>query len=288
MMKRLLAFVFLLLLLSPASCLCQNKHALVIGIGRYEDSRWGVIHGDVDVVYIVNMLEENGFADQEIKTLKNEEATKQAIVESFHSLRDQCSPGDKVYIHFSGHGQQVSDLDKDETENDGWDEAWIPYDAQPVASDSYNGEKHLIDDELNQLLLDIREKVGPSGRILVTVDACHSGGSTRDLGSVQRGIDQKFIIRGTPTEHPRPPLKEEPWITISACQPNQVNFEMDNPAMGKLSWCLYSLRDSLGKKSNEDLKKAIIKKMRPFPGSLGQKPMMTGCHDTESVKDVFN
>lgn len=286
MMKRLLAFVFLLLLLSSTSCLCQNKHALVIGIGRYEDSRWGVIHGDVDVVYIVNMLKENGFADQDIQTLRNEEATKQAIVEAFHSLRDQCSPEDKVYIHFSGHGQQVSDLDGDEID-DKWDEAWIPYDAQPVASDNYNGEKHLIDDELNQLLLDIREKVGPSGRILVTVDACHSGGVTRDSGSVQRGIDQKFIIRGTPTESPRSPLNES-WITISACLPHQVNFEVKNPAMGKLTWCLYSLRDQIGEMSNEELKKAIVKKMRKSPGEFEQKPMITGCHDTESVKDVFN
>ena len=34
----------------------QNKRALVIGLGEYEDTSWSAVHGDKDVPIIVEML----------------------------------------------------------------------------------------------------------------------------------------------------------------------------------------------------------------------------------------
>ena len=34
----------------------QNKRALVIGLGEYEDTSWSAIHGDKDVPIVVEML----------------------------------------------------------------------------------------------------------------------------------------------------------------------------------------------------------------------------------------
>ena len=283
-MRKVKLLLGLLLLIGGfLSVNAQKKRALVIGIGQYEDSRWGRIHGDSDVDYAVSMLKKNGFED--IQTLRNAAASKSAIIAAFHDLTERCRKGDKVYIHFSGHGQQVTDLDGDE--DDGWDEAWIPYDAQPYYSAKYKGEKHLIDDEVNALLSGIKEQIGSAGRLLVIVDACHSGNATRESGdtTIARGFDKKFEI---PAEKPRcKPSLAEDWITISACLSYQVNWEMSSPAVGKLTWCLHSLSGSLGRLSNQDLKTSIIRIMQENPGPLEQIPDITGNWSKESVKELF-
>lgn len=282
-MRKILFISILLLLVCTSPVLAQERRALVIGIGQYEDSRWGNIHGDSDVDYVLEMLDAKGFND--IHVLRNSAATKAAIVSSFQSMELSCRPGDRVYIHFSGHGQQITDTDGDE--EDGFDEAWIPYDAHPYYSEFYKGEKHLIDDEVNWMLSGIKKRIGPSGRLLVVVDACHSGSSTRELDEaiVARGFDKKFVIPGKKPKRKAPAA--ENWITISACQPYQVNWEVTEPSVGKLTWCLYRLRGQLGALSNDDLKDSITIIMQENPGPMSQTPMITGNINTESIKDIF-
>lgn len=276
--------VLLLAVFAVFPGLAQERQALVIGIGQYKDSRWGSIHGDADVDYVVEMLKANGF--RKIKTLRNSEATKAAVLSAFSSLERSCHQGDRVYVHFSGHGQQITDMDGDEV--DGYDEAWIPYDAHPFYSATYKGQNHLVDDEVNHCLSEIKKRIGPSGRMLVVVDACHSGSATREPGdtTVSRGFDSRFEIPGRKPKR-KPQSATEDWITISACQPYQVNWEVTEPTVGKLTWCLYCLRGQLGTLTNDNLKATITRFMQENPGPLDQTPMITGNTQTESVKDLF-
>ena len=55
----------------------QNKRALVIGLGEYEDTSWSAVHGDKDVPIIVEMLKYYKYND--VKTLVNKQATKKQI-----------------------------------------------------------------------------------------------------------------------------------------------------------------------------------------------------------------
>ena len=88
-MKRLF-YVLLLCAVASQMCMAQVvcKHALVFGIGYYEDKSWARINGDVDVDYAVRMLSAMGYND--IYTLKNELATKEAMVEAFMELEERC------------------------------------------------------------------------------------------------------------------------------------------------------------------------------------------------------
>ena len=114
------------MLLFPLNCMGQNYHAVLIGIGQYPSSSgWSTIHGDNDIPLIKASLINQGFPDENITTILNEQATKECILNSFESLLSRIGKGDVVYIHFSGHGQQITDLNGDE--DDGYDEAWIPY-----------------------------------------------------------------------------------------------------------------------------------------------------------------
>lgn len=293
-MKTTIITLFLAFLSLPVSP--QTKRALVIGLGEQQDKAWNKINGDKDVPLVQAMLKDAHFKN--VTTLVNRQATKAAIAKAFKRLAASCQAGDVVYVHYSGHGQQMTDVHNDE--KDGLDECWIPYDAYRKASKTYHGERHLTDDEINVYLNAIRRKIGPKGKILVVIDACHSGDGTRgdddevvrgvkdtlcvDSGSV-RGLYETFLAIKTKflgdsdkesvLNHKAKPLPER-WITLSACQSDQVNTEMKKPAVGKLTYALWHEL----KKGAKDSNALFMKRLRRFVDvnshSRPQKAELTG------------
>lgn len=125
------------------------KRALLVGISHYPKHAdatltWPSIHGANDVALLKPTLRAQGFT---VATLTNFQATAACIRSSLKALAAESRAGDLVYIHFSGHGQAYEDLSGDE--DDGWDEAIVPYDAMArYRKGVYEGKNHIIDDEL--------------------------------------------------------------------------------------------------------------------------------------------
>lgn len=250
---------FVVCLCAVMSCLAgmADNRALLIGIGGYPSSTgWKTIHGDADVELLKPKLERYGFA---VSSLVNEEATKANIQKALRTLRDECQPGDWVYFHFSGHGQPITDANGDE--ENALDEAMIPFDAgRYFIKGTYEGENHLIDDEYNQILVEIKQKIGNDGLLFMAVDACHSRGmergadsdavTDRDILYSARGTDEEFVFDG---EIPNS-LKEKPLprslrvggtlIVVSACKEDERNYEYKTASgkmYGSLSYCIAEL-----------------------------------------------
>lgn len=271
MMKKYLIVAFSLI----SFALYSSNYALVIGIGNYPDVDygWPTIHGNNDISIVCEMLGVNGFPKENITTLCDSQATYDGILSAFNDLESKLNIDDVVYIHFSGHGQRITDLNGDEF--DKFDEAWIPYDALQEATYHYNGEKHLTDDKLNKLLKGLRSKIGGKGKIVAVTDACHSGSSTRYLTEkeIVRGISEVFYIevdgviyedydfyneKFTEEELLKHSLEHPTeWVSISACADNENNRQVtlkDGNRYGSLSYALYLLRYKL--------KYLTIKKLR--------------------------
>lgn len=298
-MKHLYTIIVTLLLLSVSpSIQAQTRRALVIGIGQQEDKACGKINGDKDVSYVEEMLKGAKYKEENITRLVNAQATKAGIVKAFKRLTTQCKVGDIVYVHYSVHGQQMTDVHNDE--RDGLDECWIPYDACRKASATYHGEKHLTDDELNVFLNAIRNKIGAKGKLLVVIDACHSGDGTRgDDDELVRGVEdtlkvdslnarglyetfeaiKSFFMGDNGKEDvintKAKPLAER-WITISACRSDQVNVEMKSPAVGKLTYALWKELKNSDKVNNDEFMRRIRKFVNRNTCSRPQQPEMTG------------
>lgn len=209
----------------------QSRHALLIGIGNYpEDSGWNKIHGNNDVAILNNALLNQGFSTENIIQLIDSAATRENILRSINSLSEKCHSGDIVFLHFSGHGQQITDLNGDE--EDGFDEAWIPYDAKKkYEAGVYEGNNHLIDDELNAIFTRLRVRVGAKGKIIVIADACHSGSGSRgqlDDEVFVRGTGDKFILPRQTSNIIKKPEPTE-WLFVAACKPYQSNYEYRTP-----------------------------------------------------------
>lgn len=280
-MGRIVILIIIGLLACNGVVFSQSKRALVIGLGKQEDTNWGKINGDKDVPYVQKMLKKAGY--KEIRTLMNEQATKARIVAAFKSLTNRCQRGDVVYIHFSGHGQQVTDVNGDEWP-DSLDEAWIPYDAYLTYGKKDKGEKHLIDDEINVLLAAIKNKIGNNGKILVVVDACHSGDSSRgdgdDEDDVIRGVWNDFVI---PVKKKAKSRKApERWLTLSACMDFQLNQEIKNPQVGKLTYALYMI----AQKRTFDFRD-IEAFMDQYRVRLPQTPVLTGETTKYNISDFI-
>jgi len=266
-----------------------TRHGLVIGLGEYQDKSWSKIHGDSDVPIVKEMLKKCGYTD--VITLINSTATKAGITDAFHNLLNKCHKGDMVYIHFSGHGQQITDVNGDE--DDGWDEAWIPYDAMYAYSSSYKGEKHLIDDEIASWMTRISSKIGSSGSLLLVVDACHSGDSSRDdLEEDEvyiRGAEMDFIIPLKKTPERTVKTKEN-WLTLTACRDYQINCEVRTISgghYGMLSYALCSGYSSISRKDNAQATSQLQAFVNRFRHSLPQDITLTGSTKHQSLSRFF-
>ncbi|HRY33812.1 MAG TPA: caspase family protein [Bacteroidales bacterium] len=190
-LSRFLPLILLFAILLPglgASGQSRQK-ALLIGISQYDSlSGWNRLHSSNDLGMIREVLLTRGFDSADIRLLEDRQATRAGIVAAVMKLTDESRPGDRIFIHFSGHGQRMQDRNGDEP--DGFDEALVPFDARKTYEKGvYEGEKHLSDDALAQLFDTLRLKLGPDGSLLFTVDACFSGGISRS------GLHH--LVRGT-------------------------------------------------------------------------------------------
>lgn len=259
-MRLVRAILIVFVLLGSVPPIGATKRALIIGIGDYpQESGWRAITGDKDIAIVQETLLSSGFTQDNIVSLANTQATHIAIVNAMETLIQSSRKGDVVYIHFSGHGQLITDTSGDEP--NGFDESWIPYDAQKVYKKGiYEGEHHLVDDELNDMLHRLRDKLGQEGRIVVIADACHSGGGSRDEDEENiRGTGNAFILPQASTFQAQ--NSAEDWIYISACKSYQFNQQCKESKLGSLSYAIYMNKDNYPQKTASDFVRLISDSM---------------------------
>lgn len=274
--------------------IAQKKIALIVAVGKYPPNQrdWKNLSSERDLVHIKRALLNNGFAEGNIKTLVNEQATKDGMIKALNALADKAMAGDIVYFHFSGHGQQIQDDPNDGhlDEADGYDEALIPYDAKGKWDlVDYHGQKHFRDDLLEEKLNNIRKKVGKNGSVVVVLDACHSGTATRSAGIV-RGVPEPCKSNNYKPNNKLDLGKQEvgflnninkdmgSLVVFSGSSPNQPNRETvddEGKNVGSLSYAFAKSITSLPANCNYkflfDKVKAIIQSNDPT-----QIPMFEG------------
>ena len=102
-----------------------SKYALIIAVADYpEAGGWKDISSDNDISLIKDALLKQGFTEEKIKIILNEEADKNGIVNELKNPTNKVDNGDIVVVHFSGHGQQIRD-NENMDEIDGYNESII-------------------------------------------------------------------------------------------------------------------------------------------------------------------
>lgn len=244
--------VFLLLIFFSAPVFAE-KYGIIVAIGAYlPKTGWSTISSVNDVPLIKQSLLSQGFEEKNITTLIDAEATKLGIITALEKLTAKIKPGDIVVFHYSGHGQQIFDDNGDEV--DGKDEALVPYDAWVRYTFNYKGENHLRDDELGTILANFRNKLGKTGQLMVVLDSCHSGSSTR--GRKSRGGEATFApenwqplaqdkTKGSAMmERVKIAPDAAPFVLITGASADELNYEYEG--FGSLSYALSKAMTELG------------------------------------------
>lgn len=252
----------------------QRKLALIIAIGTYDSTTgWKTISSLNDINYMKPALMGQGFEENNIDILKNEQATKAGIVAAIDRLIAKAKATDIIVFHFSGHGQQLFD-DANKDEADGYDEALVPYDAKMHYGGGYTGQNHLRDDELGSKLKLLRKKIGKEGSLLVLLDACHSGTATRGQEfSATRGSDEKCEPAGySKTISPSRGGSSESifddkellsnMVVISAASADQLNYETKDAEKNGVGSLSYAFSQAISQTSGAINYKILFEKIK--------------------------
>jgi hypothetical protein len=125
-----------------------RQRAVCIGIDDYPTSPLaGCVN---DAREWRTALQDRGF---ETTLLTNGQATRSGLIRALSDLIDGAQPGDVLVFQYAGHGTHVDDVDNDE--DDGQDEALVPFD--------YEDGNFLIDDDIGDLMDRVPEGVKVSG-----------------------------------------------------------------------------------------------------------------------------
>lgn len=151
-----------------------NRHALIIGISRYADAATPPLPGArIDKESATQMAQAMQVPASNIRYLQDEQATGNSIRQALQELTDKVQDGDRVFIHYSGHGTRYND-----PAAGGCVEALLAYDG---------GQSGMITNrEMADMLKTITNK---TDKLFVMYDACHSGGLVQNASAVRtRGL----------------------------------------------------------------------------------------------------
>jgi hypothetical protein len=260
-----------------------RRRALLIGIDDYtasslphpthsgsvQERGWPDLKGaanDVDILKEMLVLV-YGFSPNDIVTLKNQQATRAAILRSIEQhLITPAAKGDVLFYYFAGHGSQVPNPASEEL--DGLDESVIPADSRWGAPD-------IRDKELRPLFNRMLDR---EARLTLILDHCHSGSSFRGLpsGARPRGIRRARELIDPKPYGARP--EERGALVFAATQDLESAWETrgeDGRFHGSFSWAwIRAMRDAVaGEPAQETFLRAQARLRSETPY---QSPAMLG------------
>jgi hypothetical protein len=169
-----------------------SGHALVVAVAAYPKVTplpAAVLNDAREVAAVLMSPVHCGYNPNNVTLLLDAQATLDALRRELAALATRAKPDDTVMLFFSGHGARLGDPANQES-------ALIPYDCDPANAAS----TVLSEAELSAAIASITAQ-----RLVVLIDACHSGGAGSfkasndvelpDLGFSEKSLDR--LAQGT-------------------------------------------------------------------------------------------
>jgi hypothetical protein len=139
----------------------SNRHALIIGVSQYADKDTPPLPGArIDRESATQMATAMQVPSSNITYLQDSQATGANIRKAMADLNAKVQDGDRVFVHYSGHGTRYND-----PAAGGCVEALLAYDGGQSGT--------ITNREMSEMLKPITTK---TDKLFVMYDACHSGG----------------------------------------------------------------------------------------------------------------
>ena len=196
----------------------RNIYALLVGIDEYVSPvppLKGCVN-DITAVkeYLEGRLVTDGY-QLHLRTLFNQEATRQAIIDGFRQHLCQASSEDVAFFYYAGHGSREESPEAFWIlEPDRLDETLVCYDSRRP------GSWDLADKELAKLIAEVAEK---NPHIAIIMDCCHSGSGTRG------DLEGETAVRKAPIDRRKRPLESFIFSLAQADQLSGTRTPQEDP-----------------------------------------------------------
>jgi hypothetical protein len=243
-MKLHIYLIALILLVAQAVAAqsSSNRSALIIGIGEYGNAGATTLEGvKHDMVSAAKIAAAMGIPENNVKYLRNSQATKANILDALKQLGDTSGEGSRTFVYFSGHGTR-------QPAGNECVEGLLTYEGSTISNQEFAGATQKI--------------AKTSDKFITLVDACHSEGvvppksQTRAL--LQNQLTPKFYMKSGTTadacsvisnyktrsllpEVTKLGALKENFVQVSSSRPDEVSF--DEPDKGGLA--TQGIRDCL-------------------------------------------
>lgn len=228
----------------------MSKRALLIGI-NYRGTA-AELAGCIADVYAVERQLRTAYGYSRVEIMTDDTAVKPTranIEAALTRFVTGVAPGDTLFLHYSGHGTRVQDLNKEE--ESGQDSAIVPLD--------YAKAGVILDDALRRL---VAARLPARARLFALLDCCHSGTAFdlryqyMDMSTPAAGVvvapatpyvPDRWVLRQMTREFKAYPRTAADVVMLSGCRDEQTSadsFEDSSPC-GALTWAfLRTLRDA--------------------------------------------
>ncbi|MEO0928843.1 MAG: caspase family protein, partial [Cyanobacteria bacterium J06643_13] len=173
----------------------KNIYALLVGIDAYTHPvppLQGCVN-DIKAIteYLQGRVAQDDYQVQ-LRTLTNQDATRQGIIDGFRQHLSQAASEDIVLFYYAGHGsQEQAPPEFWDIEPDRLNETIVCYDSRSP------GGWDLADKELGKLISEVSQN---NPHTLIIMDCCHSGSGTRGE------LDLEVAVRKAPLDKRTRPL----------------------------------------------------------------------------------
>lgn len=187
----------------------MEKRALLIGCNYFNSSSARLYGCIEDIVNIHKLLTtQYGYLPENIVSLRDDDTTNMPtlanIIIALNKIIAQSSSSSEIWIHYSGHGTQLTDINGDES--DAKDEAIIPVD--------YLSSGFITDDRLFDIIKNTK------CRTMMCFDSCHSG-SVCDLQYSINYVNGSFVKSQTTNKS----IQNPHVIMLSGCRDEQTSAD---------------------------------------------------------------
>lgn len=248
----------------------MSKRALLIGINEFQGRPDWLLRGCVnDSEGMAELLRSHyGFAGEEVRILRDGEATNQAIHQHLAWLMSgYAGDGSDVrLLHFASHGTQLP-MTGDDVEEDGLDEVIVPYD--------HDWNKPFRDDDLWRYFSQVPHNVA----LTFIADCCHSG-------TINRLPGEDAIPR-----YAAPPAEMEREINlILAARERSMNEWVEAELADALAEVPFVERDGVRASLRERLMaqfRSRFQRPQPTPVTPPGHVLLAACQDNQTAADAL-
>ncbi len=215
----------------------STLHILTVGINQYQNSSYNLNYARSDAQAFLEKVQEKGksiFKRVNPIGIYDQDATKENILKGFKAIAASAKPEDLFIFYYAGHGT----IDEDNADQF----YFVPTDVTKLYGDPKQLQTKAISmSEVREMFTQVK-----SQKLLMLLDACHSGAALKNFNVRGAATDEKAIVQLA---------RSTGIVAIASSGSKQFATEFEELKHGVFTYALLEAMD--GKGDNGDKKLTV-------------------------------